>query len=322
MIARNDQRSNERGLSRKVRVLVYDDEKSRDAYDSSGMYMLRSLASDPFFQVTLSTDANPKLAESADVVISKFDPPIKEEFLDGLERYNDGSRLFINNPNAQRYFSNKKYLENIAREYPEILPKTVISSDPTRLGRFLYDLRSKGIRDFVSKPTHGCDGKGVEKIVLNGESIQELIGLCYGLSEGNEIILQEFNKGVTEYGDKRIHVINGEPIGAALRIPKNGEFICSEDKGVSFVKSEITSKDYEIVQKVLPLIREKQVYWAGVDIVGSYLGEINAVSPGILYLTDKLNGNLYRKGGVGNKFVEKIKKDVKLLNRNMEPSLV
>jgi len=315
-----------KNLDVKAKVLIYIDEKLlKDPGDSTN-YLYSNLDNDPYFEVSVSTRADAELAEHADVVIPRFNPPINEDFFDELERYDDGTRLFINPPESQRYFSDKRYLEDIANSHPEIIPRTIVSDDPEELGWFMYDLRRNGQKEVVYKPARSFGGKNIGKISLD-HNYRDLIRKADELLNGQEIVLQEFIRNVTQYGDKRIHVVNGEPIGALLRMPERGGFISNGGQGGSKLKTnitDITDSEFDILEKVLPLLKEKGVYWAGVDLIKNspsevYLGEINAVSPGLLYYTDELNRNLHGKSkedSAVNYLVNEIKESTKKLNYN------
>ena len=295
-----------RNLDSRANVLLYIDPERFEAERDSSMHLARGLAKDPYFNVGITTSPDAELARYADIVIPRFDPPIKPGFLEELEFYDDATRLFINPPQTQRYFSNKKYLEDIAREHPELFPRTKISSDPKELGAFLYEL-SKNSKYAVYKPLEGFGGDGIGRINLQGEDLkreEDYIHLAYGLSQGKEIILQEFIDNIAQYGDKRIHILNQHPIGAVLRIPKKGSWLCNQKKGASLELSELTDKDYELIEKVNPYLQKQNAYWTGIDVIGPYLGEINAVSPGLLYALDEFND-----WKIMPSFVEKIKQE-------------
>lgn len=304
----------DRDLSRKANVLVYIDKKALSSLDDSTRYLAYTLDKDPYFQVRVTTNPDASLVEYSDVVLVRFDPPINEDFLQELEKYDNEDKLFINPPRAQRYFSNKKYLEDIAREYPKILPKTKLVSKSSELKAALRYFSENGIKELVYKPVDEFGGNGIGKFDTDGEEYSEVLFHLnhYFLGNGSEFILQEYIDGI--YGDKRVHVINGEPVGAVLRTPAEGEFRCNVKKGGSLVRTNIAPEDYIIIDKINTLLQEYDVYWTGIDILKArhgnservYLGEINAVSPGCVVGTDKINGNYYGEG-VAFEIVEDIK---------------
>jgi len=313
----------DRDLERVARVLVYVDAESLNKPEDSTMYLAHNLAMDPYFQVRLATNPDAELAEYADVVLSRFDPPVNQGFLDDLEKYDDGSGLFINSPRAQGYFGNKKYLEDIANTHPELLPMTRVISDAEGLKKAQRELSAAGIERVVYKPIQGFGGRNIGDFYLNpqdeedfegySEAIYHLNHSPHFLGGGNEFILQEFIENIESYGDKRIHVVDGVPVGAVLRVPSDGSYKCNITQGASKVKTEITRGDYEIIEKVIPILEDRRVYLAGLDVVGPvvrpYLGEINAVSPGCLVGADQVNGN-FHGDGVAKEFTRMLKENV------------
>ena len=298
-----------RNPMKKSNVLIYIDENAIDSERDSTRYLALEMQKDPYFDIVLSTKPDASLAENADVVITRFDPPIKESFLKQLKRYNNGERLFVNTPKSQLYFSNKKYLEDIAGEHPELFPQPqVYATSPEEAVKFLKEYDEK---EFVSKPVRGFGGEGIVRVNPKnsqkdlGRFIESLFEQC---PEG--IILQRFIDNIADYGDKRIQVIDGIPIGALLRKPGKGEFRCNVKKGGSMESSSVTEGDEYILNCITDLLKEKEVYWAGIDIVGPYLGEINAVSPGLLYAIDEFNGGVHSENSLVRFIAEDIKKEV------------
>ncbi|MFH1053221.1 MAG: hypothetical protein V1740_02275 [Candidatus Woesearchaeota archaeon] len=310
-------------ISRKANVLFYVDKKGVYTHRDSSMHLALAMADDPYFNVAISSIRDASLSEHADVVIPRFDPPVDYDFLNELEAYDDGSRLFVNSPRAQRYFGDKRYLEAIAREHPEILPKTIVEDNPTALGDFIYNLKKNNGRYVVFKPIRGFGGEGIKKIDISEQTLSDIYCLAYGLSNSgkDEVILQEYIDNVAEYGDKRIHIANRAPVGAVLRKPKDREWLCNQKKGAKLVRDGLTDIDYEIIEKIMPLLESKGVYWAGIDIIGPYLGEINAVSPGLLFAVDALNGQLYGDRSAVRYLADEIKDDVKALTHKRELAL-
>lgn len=257
--------------------------------DDSTDYLLRRLRSKypQEFNVQVSTKANPELAKDADIVLCRFEIPIKPDFLKALSKYDDGTRIFINPPETKLNYVDKSYLERFVGT--DILPETIISTNPSDLAYFMSQTKPK----VVSKPLDENGGRGIKKIEINGQSISELEEIARGLTEEGKkkIILQKFIEGVEQYGDKRINVIFGEPVNAMLRLPKKGSFLCNLKAGGHMVKTTITPQDRQILEQTEDFIEEIGATWVGVDVIGPYLGEINVSSPGNLYEADILDKN-------------------------------
>ncbi len=285
-------------------VLIYIDESKMDIEKhprDSSIYLAQALSRNSEFNVAMSTEPNPNLARYADIVIPRFDPPLKRDFIEGLKEHEDRYRLFVNPTNAQEYFGNKRYLQDLDSD---LLPKTMISSNPKEIGYFMRQLQEQG-KEAIYKPLQGFGGEGISQIPLKGKSLEELINIGYGFTNQGveEGIFQEFIEGIDKSGDKRIHLVNGYPVGAVLRKPKEKGGLCNVKKGGLIERTEITSQDYKIISKIKRLLRQKNVVWAGIDILGGYLGEINAVSPGLLYRVDEFEDNLYGKDSAVNHLI-------------------
>jgi glutathione synthase len=130
----------------------------------------------------------------------------------------------------------------------------------------------------VVKPLDGCGGEGVF-YVREGDRNANVI--METVTEGGRryVLAQRFIEKVSE-GDKRIILLNGEPLGAVLRIAKpGGEFRCNFHSGGSPAKTEINDRDLQICREIAPRLREDGLYFVGIDVIGGYLTEVNTTSP-------------------------------------------
>ncbi len=270
-------------------VLVYMNEDHLKNVDDSTSYVVRTLRSkySDEFNVQVSTEANPELAKDANIIFCRFEIPIKSDFLNALSKYDDGTRTFINPPETKLNYVDKSYLERFVGM--DVMPETIISASPSDLAYFMQQTKPR----VISKPLDENGGKGISKVEVNGQSISELEEIARGLTnEGQKkMILQRFIEGVEQCGDKRINVLFGEPVSAMLRLPKKGSYLCNLSAGGNMVKTTITKQDRKILEQTQEFIEEIGATWAGVDVIGQYLGEINVSSPGNLYEADFLNGN-------------------------------
>lgn len=290
----------------KKKILVYMDRKAMSDSTDSTAYVVRNLADDREFDVKVSDVPDPGLAKDCRVVFCRFDIPVKYDFLTALSEYDDGSRLFINPPLTKRDFSDKRYLQGFADA--GIIPETLISNDPVVLAEFIQGMSESGY-NLVSKPIDGNGGKGIyrlsnsqvlktaEDISIRNRSRFEMEDLANRLTDRGEnpIVLQKFLDGVERYGDTRVNVLFYEPVSAILRMPKEGSFKGNLSAGAKEAPAKLVERDFEILERIAPFIRERRAIWTGVDILGSdagrYLGEINFPSPGALYDADLINGN-------------------------------
>jgi glutathione synthase len=289
-------------------LLAYMDSDLIGNIDDSTDYLVREILENHSQELSIqvSGDANPELAKDYDVVLCRFDIPLKTKFLEDVAKYDDGSRLFINPPLSKLEYSDKRYLERFIDS--DIIPETLISDDSSQLAQFMQDIRGEGY-DLVSKPLDGNGGRGIYKlsrvkgsvkdseIHIGSEKKAGLEDIAMDLTSNgtNQIVLQRFLDGIEKYGDTRVNTVFYEPASAIVRLPKEGSFKGNISSGASSDKIELIERDYEIIDQVKPFLEETRGTWVGIDIIGSnsgrYFGEVNFSSPGNLYEADKVNGN-------------------------------
>ena len=206
-----------------------------------------------------------KLVDSA-VIFMRSDPPVDDVYLDActiLESIKD-EVLIVNDPSSLINFNEK--LCTLA--FPEIIPKTFIFESPN-----VDELRSC-VEGFpygaVLKPINLCGGEGIQKFSFDDYSSLVL--------EEQPYIVQEFINEVYD-GDKRVLLLNGEPIGAILRKAQDGNFICNFHSGGTPHKTDITSNDLRICDEIKSFLISNNIFFAGIDIIGDKLTEINITSP-------------------------------------------
>ncbi len=222
--------------------------------------------------------------DSFDVVWMRKDPPVNNDFLYAtymLSLLDETKTKVLNNPTGIRESNEKLY----SLFFPEIIPQSIVTKNISQLEDFL----SESGGEMVVKPLDGHGGEGifyVRKGDRNANVILEAI-----TKFGTEyIVAQKFIEEVSE-GDKRIIILNGEPLGAVLRVPKpGGEFRSNFHSGGSPAKSELTDRDLEICRQIGPRLREDGLYFVGIDVIGGYVTEINTTSPTGIQEINKLDG--------------------------------
>ncbi len=206
-----------------------------------------------------------------DVVWMRKDPPFNMDYIyltHILELSEQTGTAVINRPEAIRN-SNEKLT---ALQFPQFMPETVVSKNIGRIKEFLAD---KG--KIVLKPLDGFGGEGIALLEKGSDDVARTVERM--TSGGSVFVMaQQFIDGVSE-GDKRVIMLDGEPIGAVLRMPPEGGFICNFHSGGKPKKTELSERDLEICSALKPHLRETGIYLAGIDIVGGMLTEINCTSP-------------------------------------------
>ena len=132
--------------------------------------------------------------------------------------------------------------------------------------------------EMVVKPLDGHGGEGVF-FVKEGDRNANVILESITDFGRRYVLAQKFIERVSE-GDKRIILLNGEPLGAVLRVPKpGGEFRCNFHSGGSPAKSGLTDREVAICDSLGPRLRSDGLYFVGIDVIGGYVTEINTTSP-------------------------------------------
>lgn len=203
---------------------------------------------------------------SSSVIFMRSDPPVDDAYLDACSYLESikNDVMIVNNPSALINLNEKLCTLN----FPNLIPKTFILENPTKIELDKYAKKfSNGV---VIKPLNLCGGEGVQR--YDGERFNSV-----DLVEDTYIV-QEFLKEVDK-GDKRIIILNGEPLGAILRIAKEGSFICNFHSGGRPSPTEITKEDFYICNQIKDFLIDNHIYFAGIDIIGGKLTEINITSP-------------------------------------------
>ncbi len=222
--------------------------------------------------------------DSFDVVWMRKDPPVNNDFLYAtyiLSLIDETKTKVINNPTGIRESNEKLY----SLFFPEVIPQSIVAKNIAQLDDFL----DKCGGQMVVKPLDGYGGEGIF-YVRKGDRNANVILESITKFETEYVIAQKFIEKVSE-GDKRIIVLNGEPLGAVLRVPKaGGEFRSNFHSGGSPAKSELTERDLEICSIIGPRLREDGLYFVGLDVIGGYVTEINTTSPTGVQEIDRLDG--------------------------------
>jgi len=208
-----------------------------------------------------------------DVVLMRKDPPFDMEYIYTtylLELAQSKGLLVVNDPRSLRDANEKLF----TAWFPQCCPPTLVSRDAKRLLSFLDQYH-----DVIIKPLAGMGGQSIFRIRQNDANKHVIIETLTD-QETRYALIQRYIPEIKKYGDKRILLIDGQPISFALaRMPANDETRANLATGGHGVAVEITDKDRWICEQVAPVLKEKGLLFVGLDVIGDYLTEINVTSP-------------------------------------------
>lgn len=216
-----------------------------------------------------------------DIVLVRQDPPFDMAYITTthiLEHLQPHVSVF-NDPVAIRNAPEKLFVTH----FPDLMPPTLITSDRQQIDEF----RTKH-KDIVIKPLYGFGGSAIFHIGPDDDNLGSLLEV-FGKMYREPLVVQKYLPEVRSVGDKRIVLIDGEPAGALLRIPKEGDIRSNMAAGGTAVATELTKRDREICQTIGPALREQGLVLAGIDVIGDYLTEINVTSPTGLKAINRLS---------------------------------
>jgi glutathione synthase len=205
-----------------------------------------------------------------DVVLLRQDPPFDMNYITTthlLERIHPKT-LVVNDPMWVRNSPEKIFVT----EFPDLMPETLITKDPQEVAAFRREFG-----DIIIKPLYGNGGAGVFHLQDGDRNLASLLEM-FAQMYREPFIVQRYLKDVRA-GDKRIVLIDGEPVGAINRVPAEHDARSNMHVGGRAEASELTERDREICARIGPSLRERGFILVGIDVIGNYLTEINVTSP-------------------------------------------
>jgi len=209
---------------------------------------------------------------SLDIVLMRKDPPFDSEFIYStyiLERAAEEGTLIANNPQSLRDCNEKVF----ATAFAELMSPTIV----TRRADLLKSFHAEH-GDVIFKPLDGMGGSSIFRLKADDPNLNVIIETLTNFGQ-QQIMAQKFIPQITE-GDKRILMIDGEPVPYCLaRIPAKGETRGNLAAGGAGVTQPLSDENRAIAEKIGPLLKEKGLYFVGLDVIGNNLTEINVTSP-------------------------------------------
>jgi glutathione synthase len=216
-----------------------------------------------------------------DVVWLRQDPPFDMGYITTTHVLDmlAGRTLVVNDPFWVRNYPEKL----LVLRFPELTPPTAVARDLATLKAF-----KARHGDIILKPLYGNGGAGVFRLDPNDRNFTALWELFTGINR-EPLIAQKFLSDVSQ-GDKRIILVDGEPVGAINRMPAEGETRSNMHAGGTPVPTRLTDREREICAAIGPLLREKGQVFVGIDVIGGWLTEINVTSPTGLQELERFDG--------------------------------
>ena len=207
---------------------------------------------------------------SFDVVLMRQEPPFDMHYITytHLLDHLDKRVRVINNPVSVRNSPEKL----LVTHFIDLMPKTIISKNFSEIKEF-----SNKQNKVVLKPLYGKGGEGIILLQADEQMFDKKLE-DFLSNEYEPIMVQEYLP-IVKKGDKRIILINGEPVGCLNRVPAEGEFRSNLGVGGLPELSELSSRDIEICQRIRKTLIDYDLYFVGIDVIGDYLTEINVTCP-------------------------------------------
>ncbi|MCW9046999.1 MAG: glutathione synthase [Gammaproteobacteria bacterium] len=219
-------------------------------------------------------------AANLDVILMRIDPPFDMEYIYTtylLERVEQLGSLIVNKPASLRDANEKLF----ATQFPQCCTDVLVSREPKKLRDFVIKFK-----DVILKPLDGMGGQSIFRVTPDDVNLSVILETMLNFGQ-NTVMAQKFIPEITA-GDKRILMVNGNAIPYTLaRIPAEGETRGNIAAGGTGKAMPITEREQWIADQVGPSLKKMGILFAGLDVIGDYLTEINITSPTCIREIDK-----------------------------------
>lgn len=225
-------------------------------------------AEDPFYEEG-PTEA--LWLDELDAVFMRKDPPFDRAFIFAtfILDLAVGHALVVNDPVGLRLANEKMY----AFWFPELIPPSTVSCRPADLRAFMAAHGG----EMILKPWDMAGGGGIFHVHQGDRNLSSLLEMTTRF--GTEYVIAQQYLPEVRRGDKRILLVDGEPLGGFLRVPAEDEHRSNMHVGGRVVAAELTARDREICAQVGPALKRDGLLFVGIDVIGGHLTEVNVTSP-------------------------------------------
>jgi glutathione synthase len=217
-----------------------------------------------------------------DAVFVRKDPPFDAMYLWSTQVLETlrGQTLVVNDPRGLRDANEKLY----ACHFPELMPETLVAADKARIRAFVGEVGGCA----VIKPIDGAGGEGIFAITAGDQNANAIIEAV--TAHGRRLAMVQRYLPEVRQGDKRILLLDGEPLGAILRVPREDDHRSNIHVGGTVVAAELDAADRKIVAALAPRLRTDGLWFVGLDVIGGKLTEVNVTSPTGIQQMSRLSG--------------------------------
>jgi glutathione synthase len=210
------------------------------------------------------------LDDTADVVFQRKDPPVDLDYVTATQILLLCRRaLVLNRPDTVIWANEKLY----AVQFPDLMPETRVSR---RIPEFVDFLAKLG-GEMIVKPLGGKGGEGVFHLRHDDRNLFSILEQVTGF--GTRWAMAQRYVPEVRQGDKRILLVDGEPIGAVLRVPAAGETRANLHVGGTPARAQLDARDRQILERLRPHLLRDGLFFVGIDVIGGCLTEVNVTSP-------------------------------------------
>jgi glutathione synthase len=221
-----------------------------------------------------------RAADDFDVILVRQDPPFDMGYVSNTYLLELTKAMVLNPPRAIRDISEKMSI----MQFPELTPKTWVGSDLDALEDF-----ARRFDQVVLKVLYLMGGDGVIKLHARDPDFRSRAAKFMEAAGREPILAQEFLPAVSG-GDKRVFILDGEAFGAVRRMPSNGDFRANLHAGGVAQRADVDDADRAIAKAIAPVLREKGILFAGIDIIAGKLIEVNVTSPTLVQELKRFTG--------------------------------
>ena len=224
------------------------------------------------------------LDDVVDVAFQRVDPPVDAPYVFATQILSLCRRTQVyNRPESVIACNEKLY----TLHFPELMPETVVTRDNTQILEFMEKMGGEA----VVKPLDGRGGEGVFHVHLQDRNLNSILeqSTAFGTRRA---MAQRFLPEIRE-GDKRILLLEGELLGAVLRVPSESEIRANLHVGGRAARGVIDARDREIIERLSPRLQGDGLFFVGIDVIGGFLTEVNVTSPTGIQEMGRLDGEAY-----------------------------